>query len=64
MWYDEGGPLQSRRGFYAFDVFYKPMMKPLSANMRLQYFETDNFDSRIYAYESDFCMVFPFQPLR
>lgn len=53
MWYDEGGSLQSR-GFLAFfDVFYKPVLKPLSANMRLQYFETDNFDSRIYAYEND-----------
>jgi len=53
MWYDEDGPLQSRGFLCFFDVFYKPMMKPISANMRLQYFETDNFDSRIYAYESD-----------
>ncbi len=53
MWYDKGGPLESN-GFLAFfDVFYKPMLKPFSANIRLQYFETDNFDSRIYAYESD-----------
>lgn len=53
MWYDTNGPLQSN-GFLAFfDVFYKPMMKPFSGNLRLQYFETDNFDSRIYAYEND-----------
>lgn len=53
MWYDKGGELESN-GFLAFfDVFYKPMLKPFSANIRLQYFETDNFDSRIYAYESD-----------
>lgn len=53
MWYDLNGPLESR-GFLAFfDVFYKPMMKPFSANMRLQYFETDDFNSRIYAYEND-----------
>lgn len=29
------------------------MLKPVSANLRLQYFETDNYDSRIYAYEND-----------
>lgn len=53
MWYDKNGPLQSN-GFLAFfDVFYKPMLKPFSGNLRLQYFETDNFDSRIYAYEND-----------
>lgn len=53
MWYDKGGPLESN-GFLAFfDVFCKPMLKPVSGNIRLQYFETDNFDSRIYAYEND-----------
>jgi hypothetical protein len=53
MWYDLDGPRQSRGFLCFFDVFYKPVMKPFSANLRLQYFETDNFDSRIYAYESD-----------
>ncbi|MFN5133685.1 MAG: hypothetical protein ACK5DG_00105, partial [Chitinophagaceae bacterium] len=53
MWYDLKGPRESR-GFLAFfDVFYKPVLKPFSANLRLQYFETDGFDSRIYAYEND-----------
>ena len=28
-------------------------MKPFSANLRLQYFETDDYDSRLYAYEND-----------
>ncbi len=53
MWYDLKGTSESR-GFLAFfDVFYKPMLKPVSANMRLQYFETDDFNSRIYTYEND-----------
>lgn len=53
MWYDKGGPRESN-GFLAFfDVFYKPMLSKIAANLRLQYFETDNFDSRIYAYEND-----------
>jgi hypothetical protein len=29
------------------------MMKKYSGNMRLQYFETDGYDSRLYAYEND-----------
>ncbi|QNA45778.1 ComEA family DNA-binding protein [Lacibacter sediminis] len=62
MWYDVGGPLESR-GFLAFfDVFYKPQIKPLSANIRLQYFETDDFNSRIYAYENDVLYGFSIPP--
>lgn len=53
MWYDAKGP-GSSNGFLAFfDVYYKPPFKPFSANLRLQYFETDDYNSRIYAYESD-----------
>ncbi|MFN9710826.1 MAG: helix-hairpin-helix domain-containing protein [Bacteroidota bacterium] len=41
-------------GFLCFlDLLYKPMMKPYAFNMRLQYFEADSYDSRIYAYEND-----------
>ena len=29
------------------------MLKPLTANIRLQYFDTDDYNSRIYAYEND-----------
>ena len=29
------------------------MMKPFALNLRLQYFETGNYDSRLYAYEND-----------
>ena len=28
-------------------------MKPLAGNIRLQYFETDGYNSRLYAYEND-----------
>jgi hypothetical protein len=36
-----------------FDCVYKPLGSKLSGNCRLQYFETDSYDSRIYAYEND-----------
>ena len=52
-WYDKKGPaLQNGFLFYT-DILYKPAMKPFSANVRLQYFETGGYDSRLYAYEND-----------
>lgn len=62
LWYDVGGPMESRGFLTFFDVFYKPMLKPFSANMRLQYFETDDFNSRIYAYENDVLYGFSIPP--
>lgn len=53
MWYDVDGPRESKGFLSFFDVFYKPVLKPFTANLRLQYFETDGFDSRIYAFEND-----------
>ena len=35
------------------DIHYKPLMKPFSAAFRLFSFETDGYNSRIYAYEND-----------
>ncbi len=48
------GKTNVERGFSTcFDIIYKPALKPYSGNMRLQYFETGGYDSRIYAYEND-----------
>ncbi len=53
LWYDKTGSAPEQ-GFLTFaDVIYKPMLKKYSGNMRLQYFETDSYNSRIYAYEND-----------
>jgi hypothetical protein len=35
------------------DVIYKPMASVFSGNIRLAIFNTDSYDSRIYAYEND-----------
>ncbi|MCO6496053.1 MAG: helix-hairpin-helix domain-containing protein [Chitinophagaceae bacterium] len=44
----------SASGFMIYaDVIAKPRMSRLSGNARLQYFETDNYDTRIYSYEND-----------
>lgn len=35
------------------DGIYKPAMRPFSFSVRWQYFETNGYDSRLYAYEND-----------
>ncbi len=53
IWFDKRGPA-AEQGFLLYaDIFYKPMLKPFSFNMRLQYFETEGYNSRLYAYEND-----------
>jgi Helix-hairpin-helix motif len=53
IWYDRKGAA-SETGFLLYgDVLFKPMLKPLSGSVRLQYFETDGYNSRLYAYEND-----------
>jgi hypothetical protein len=53
MWYDKNGP-NAENGFLGFfDIGYKPMLKPFSGILRLQYFETEGYNSRIYSYEND-----------
>lgn len=45
---------QQRYGFMAYqDVNYNPLSSKFSGNVRLTLFQTENFDTRIYAYESD-----------
>jgi len=53
VWFNGAGD-GTENGFLGLlDVLYKPMMKPWSAGLRLQYGETDGYNSRIYAYEND-----------
>ncbi|HEU5165715.1 MAG TPA: hypothetical protein VFU29_09270 [Chitinophagaceae bacterium] len=53
LWYDKNGK-NAENGFLTFfDVIYKPPLKNYIGNIRLQYFETDDYNSRIYAYEND-----------
>ncbi|MBL7748085.1 MAG: helix-hairpin-helix domain-containing protein [Chitinophagaceae bacterium] len=53
LWYDKKGPEQENGFLIFFDLLYKPMLKPLSGVLRLQYFETGGYNSRLYAYEND-----------
>ena len=52
-WFDKKG-VEPQNGFLTFfDIIYKPLLSPFSGNIRLSYFETDGYDSRIYAFEND-----------
>ena len=51
IWYDKKGQNISN-GFLIFsDIIFVPSFKKYSTILRLQYFETDNYDSRLYCYE-------------
>jgi hypothetical protein len=63
MWYDKFGK-EKEQGFMVFsDFFYRPWMKPYQFNARLQYFETDGYNSRIFAFENDVLYSFSIPPL-
>ncbi|MDQ2720113.1 MAG: helix-hairpin-helix domain-containing protein [Bacteroidota bacterium] len=52
VWYDKKGN-DPQNGFLIYtDLIYKSM-KSLSGNIRLMYFETEGYNSRMYAFEND-----------
>jgi Helix-hairpin-helix motif len=52
-WFDRHGK-DAGQGFLAFfDFIYEPMLKPVSGCIRVQYFETNGYNNRLYAYEND-----------
>lgn len=54
VWFRETGKDEGETGFLLYaDFLYRPLSKPFSATMRVQYFETGSYDARIYAYEND-----------
>ena len=53
VWFDRNGP-SAEQGFLAFtELLYKPGLKAYSGNAGLSYFETEGYNSRIYAYQND-----------
>ncbi|HEV8283691.1 MAG TPA: helix-hairpin-helix domain-containing protein [Chitinophagaceae bacterium] len=52
LWYNKKDKNTENGFLNFFDLVYRPL-KPYSGNIRLQYFETSGYNSRIYAYEND-----------
>jgi hypothetical protein len=54
LWYDRHASGRRQQGFLTYaDVGYRSLRSPFSGNARLAFFETDSYDSRIYAFEND-----------
>ena len=53
LWYDKRKTDQQAGLLLLTDINYKPMLKPYTILIRFQYFETDSYLSRLYAYEND-----------
>jgi hypothetical protein len=54
VWYNEKAGSAGSHGFLGYvDGFYKHDHNKWSGNIRLQYFEADSYDSRLYVFESD-----------
>lgn len=52
VWWSTGQV--SEQGFLGFsDIFFKPVMKQWALNGRILFFDTDSYNSRLYAYEND-----------
>ena len=53
VWFDKKGT-GAQTGFLSYaDILFKPSSKKYSGNFRFQYFETEGYDSRLYAFEND-----------
>ena len=53
VWFDKKSTLAEQGFLTYFDFVYKPLLKPYSGSLRVQYFETNGYNSRLYAYEND-----------
>ena len=53
LWFNKNTSRQEQGFLTYFDFLYKPLLRPWSGNLRFQYFETDSYNSRLYAYEND-----------
>ena len=53
VWFDKKGD-GAQTGFLSYaDILFKPSRKKYLGNFSLQYFETEGYDSRLYAFEND-----------
>ena len=58
VWFDRQGP-SAEQGFLLYtELLHKPRLRPWSGNLGLVYFETDGYNSRVYAYQNDVLFSF------
>lgn len=62
LWFDKNSATPET-GFLTFaELGYNPKTKHYGGNFRLQYFESDSYNSRLYAYESDVLYSYSIPP--
>lgn len=58
VWFDKKGN-SPEQGFLTYvDFLFRPSFKPYSGSLRVQYFETEGYNSRLYGYENDILYSF------
>ncbi len=58
LWFDRKGIIPEQ-GFLTYsDILYKPLLKPYGIGIRCQFFESDSYNSRLYAFENDILYSF------
>jgi hypothetical protein len=64
LWYASNSQQKKETGFLFYtDVHVKPYFRPFFFNARIQYIETDGYNSRIYAWENTVLYNFSIPPL-
>lgn len=53
LWYSRNSENAEKEYLTFFDLFFKPRLRKFNVNTRLQYFESESYNSRLYAYEND-----------
>ncbi len=58
LWFDRKGA-GKEEGFLSYlECFYRNVFRTTDINLRVQYFETSGYNSRVYAYENDLAYTF------
>ncbi len=58
-WFDGGDDDGLESGYMVYqDLIYKPLESPLTLSFRYALFDTDSYDTRIYAFENDLLYVY------
>ena len=53
VWYATENKPPEKGFLTSFDLFFKPASGRFTTNIRVQYFESDSYNARLYAYEND-----------
>ncbi len=53
IWISDNHDIKKEGALFVHEIFYKPLLKPISGNVQLAFFDTEDYETAIYGYESD-----------